>query len=184
MIEEARVNLTKMDIIDKFDLVCADIFDENFHLDEKVDVVVLCYTLCTFINSYEQLEKILTQCCKHTKKDGYMLISDFSYEPLGQDLFKDIGMYTTCAKKEGPSEFDTFRFHIEEDEKGASYEIFNIPSYIMFKAGKAAGFNSIELKAQYPNPEYENDPAMVKYLSCVPSDYLMKFKFIDWVNKE
>ena len=53
MIDEARVNLTEMGIIDKFDLVVADIFDENFHLEEKVDVVVICYTLCTFINSYE-----------------------------------------------------------------------------------------------------------------------------------
>lgn len=60
MINEAKTNLTEMGIIDKFELVCADIFDEKFHLEEKVDVVVICYTLCTFINSYEQLEKILT----------------------------------------------------------------------------------------------------------------------------
>ena len=33
----------------------------------------------------------------------------------------------------------------------------------MFKAGKAAGFNSIELKHQYPDPVYANDPAIIKH---------------------
>ena len=59
MIEAARKHLTDMNIIDKFDLVCSDIFDENFKLAEKVDCVVLSYTITTFINSMGMLEKLL-----------------------------------------------------------------------------------------------------------------------------
>ena len=64
MIEAARKNLTKMGIIDKFELVCSDIFDDKFALPEKVDCVVLSYTITTFINNYEMLAKILSQCSK------------------------------------------------------------------------------------------------------------------------
>ena len=49
MIEAARKELTDLEIIDKFDLVCHDIFDENFELPEKVDCAVLSYTVTTFI---------------------------------------------------------------------------------------------------------------------------------------
>ena len=55
LIECARKNLTESGIIDKFELVVADIFDQSFQLPEKVDCVVLSYTLTTFINNYEQL---------------------------------------------------------------------------------------------------------------------------------
>ena len=41
--------------MDKFELLVADVFDEKFTLPEKVDCVVLSYTLTTFINKYEQL---------------------------------------------------------------------------------------------------------------------------------
>ena len=60
MIENARADLTKQGLIDKFELVCADIFDDSFQLPEKVDVVVLCYTLTTFINQYPMLAKIIS----------------------------------------------------------------------------------------------------------------------------
>ena len=53
LIEYARKNLTESGIIDKFELVVADIFDQSFQLPEKVDCVVLSYTLTTFINNYE-----------------------------------------------------------------------------------------------------------------------------------
>ena len=79
MIESAKKNLTGLGIIDKFELVVADIFDESFQLPEKVDCVVHSYTLTTFINNSEQLTKILSQCKKFVKDDGYMLISDFSW---------------------------------------------------------------------------------------------------------
>ena len=59
MIDEAGKILTEKGIIDKFELVCADIFDEKFTLSEKVDCVVLSYTISTFINSYEMLKSIL-----------------------------------------------------------------------------------------------------------------------------
>jgi len=48
-----------MNIMDKFELICSDIFEESFKLPEKVDCVVLSYTITTFINSYEMLSKLL-----------------------------------------------------------------------------------------------------------------------------
>ena len=59
MIETSRKNLTQMGLIDKFELVCADIFDENFKLPENVDGVIISYVLTTFINNYESLVKII-----------------------------------------------------------------------------------------------------------------------------
>jgi hypothetical protein len=55
MIEAARKELDKKGILDKFELIVEDIFDENFKLAEKVDCVVMSYTLTTFINSYDML---------------------------------------------------------------------------------------------------------------------------------
>ena len=49
MIEVSKNSLTEMGLIDKFELVCADILDENFILDEKVDCVVLSYTISAFV---------------------------------------------------------------------------------------------------------------------------------------
>ena len=79
MIETSRKTLTTMGIIDKFELVCADIFDETFSLSEKVDCVVISYGITTFINKYEMLVSLFQQCRKCVKDDGYMLICDFSY---------------------------------------------------------------------------------------------------------
>ena len=59
MIEFARRELTELGIVDKFELVCKDIFDEDFELSEKVDCVVISYVLSTFITNHEQLVKIL-----------------------------------------------------------------------------------------------------------------------------
>ena len=59
MIENAKKDLSKLGILDKFELICHDIFDETFQLPEKVDCVVLSYTLTTFINNYEMLSKII-----------------------------------------------------------------------------------------------------------------------------
>ena len=55
MIECAKRDLESKGLMDKFELLVADIFDEKFTLPEKVDCVVLSYTLTTFINKYEQL---------------------------------------------------------------------------------------------------------------------------------
>ena len=77
MIEAAQKHLTAQGIADKFELICSDIFEESFKLPEKVDCVVLSYTITTFINSYEMLVKILEQCRKQTKETGYMFVADF-----------------------------------------------------------------------------------------------------------
>lgn len=64
MIENARKDLTQKGLIDKFELVAADIFDQSFQLPEKVDCVVLSYTVSTFINNFNMLREILSQCRK------------------------------------------------------------------------------------------------------------------------
>ena len=65
--------------MDKFELVVADIFDENFKLAEQVDCVVLSYTVTTFINNYDMLKDIIESCRRHIKEGGYVLIADFEY---------------------------------------------------------------------------------------------------------
>ena len=85
MIEEARKILTEKGMIDQFELVCADIFDEKFALSEKVDCVVLSYTITTFINNYDMLKSILSQCSKVIKDDGYVFIADFQWVDIPQD---------------------------------------------------------------------------------------------------
>ena len=62
MIEDAQKNLKDLGMADKFELICQDIFDESFNLPEKVDCVVLSYTLTTFISNYEMLVKIIKRC--------------------------------------------------------------------------------------------------------------------------
>ena len=56
MITTARTQLTQKGMIDKFELICADIYDDNLTLPEKVDVVLLVNTVTTFISSYEMLQ--------------------------------------------------------------------------------------------------------------------------------
>ena len=55
MIDDAKVSLGEKGILDKFELICADIFDTNFELPEKCDGVVLSYVLTTFLNNYDML---------------------------------------------------------------------------------------------------------------------------------
>lgn len=51
----------------------------------------------------------------------------------------------------------------------------------MFKAGQEAGFNNIQMLAQYPDPEVKDDPVVRRYLdTCNPSDYLMKFRVVKY----
>lgn len=77
MIEDARVDLTNKGMIDQFELVCADIFDDSFELPEKVDCVVCSYTISTFINSYDMLVSILRQFRKQINENGFVMIVDF-----------------------------------------------------------------------------------------------------------
>jgi ubiquinone/menaquinone biosynthesis C-methylase UbiE len=100
MIEDARAELTKKGIVDKFELMVADIFDETFELPEKVDVVVLCYTLVTFINNFDMLKRILTRCASHLKPDGFVLLTDVCWsDKQPQSVFKDIGMWCGFSGK-------------------------------------------------------------------------------------
>ena len=92
MIESARITLTDAGLMDKFGLVCRDIFDKTFLLPEKVDCVVLSYSLTNFISSYAILVKIL-QICKNLLDDtGYVLIADFSWVDLPKEELKFYGM--------------------------------------------------------------------------------------------
>lgn len=114
MIEAARKNLTEMGIMDKFELVCSDIFDEKFALPEKVDCVVLSFAITAFINNYEMLAKILSQCSKQVKPDGYMLVADFGFVSMPKDNWW-AGMYTTTDNmgEDGKhKEFEPFKFII------------------------------------------------------------------------
>ena len=179
MIEAARKELDKKGILDKFELMVEDIFDENFKLAEKVDCVVMSYTLTTFINSYEMLHTILARCSKHVKPNtGIVFIADFQYVNMPKDNFW-AGMYTQQIEGRPPNAFEPFDFRIVT-APDHMFQIFNIPRETMIQAGLQAGFNSLELKPQYPDPEVENDPVVRRYLdTCNPQDYLLKFRIKD-----
>jgi len=179
MIETARQNLTDLNLIDKFELVCFDIFDDKFTLPEKVDCVVLSYTMTTFINSYEMLSKLLSQCSKVVKDNGFMLIADFEWVAMPKDNWW-AGMYTKSAVNgKPPKEFEVFHFMMDLAPETV-YEIFHIPSYLMIKAGLEAGFQIVEHKMQYPDPSVKDNPVVKRYVDeCTPTDYLIKFKFQD-----
>jgi len=176
MIDDARTNLASMGLADKFELICADIFDETFALPEKVDMVICSYTLSTFINKEEMLTKILSQCRKQIKPSGMVFLTEFSYvnQPCDDWFY---GMYTLTATGLPPKHFEPFLFHIVTAPEN-SFEIFNIPSDVMYKAGLDAGFTKVDYKLQYPSKEYENHPVVRKYFDeCNGPDYLMKLRF-------
>ena len=109
---------------------------------------------------------------------GYLFIADFSW--VKQSAEDGFGMWTTCRNElTGPENFDTFNFFIDNAPEEV-FEIFQIPNYLMFRAGyEAGGFTHIEHLPQYPDPSLKNDPIIRRYLDhCQPSDYLMKFKFM------
>jgi len=178
MIEAASRELSDLGIRDKFELICHDIFDETFLLPEKVDCVVLSYTLTTFISNYDMLAAILKRCAAQLKPDGYMFIADFCWVKQRED--QEFGMHTACPTNEenGPEEFGIFHFFIDT-APGEAFEIFHIPNHVMFKAAyQSAKFDHIEHKPQYPDPAFRNNDKIRSYLDeCNPSDYLMKFKF-------
>merc|ERR1711872_308656 len=178
MIEAAHRNLKELGMADKFELICHDIFDKSFNLPEKVDCVVLSYTLTTFISNYEMLAKIIKRCSEQVKSDGFLFIADFSWVEQPCDNFF-FGMYTSFdGEGKSPKEFEIFNFYIDNAPEFA-FEIFHIPNYLMFRAGYEAGFDHIEHFPQYPNPDFKDDKMIRRYLDeCNPSDYLMKFKFM------
>lgn len=141
MIENARKDLTTLGLIDKFELVAADIFDQNFQLPEKVDCVLISYAITTFINNYDMLRDILSQCRKQIKDDGYVLFVDFEYVDIPNENFW-AGMYTRARGGSRPKEFEPFEFIIEKAPDHV-FEIFHIQSDTIFKAAFEAGFRSI-----------------------------------------
>jgi len=141
MIDDAVANLTKLGMADKFELICADIFDEKFTLPEQVDCVVLSYTVSTFINNMEMLSDILLHCRRQMKPDGMVLLSDFCWvEQPKDDWF--FGMFTSTQNGKTPEVWEPFKFHIVT-APDASFEIFHIPPHVMFNAGMKAGFRNI-----------------------------------------
>ena len=86
-------------------------------------------------------------------------------------------MYTSHPNGDkGPEPFKTFKFYTDTAPNDP-YEVFNIPSDLMFKAGVESGFKNCDFKMQYPSKEKAKDPIMQKYLKeCKYSDYIMKFK--------
>lgn len=177
MIEAARKNLTELNIIDKFELVCFDIFDEEFNLPEKVDCIVFSYTITTFINTYGMLQKLISQASKVLAPDGYLFIADWQYVQIPEDNWW-AEMYTSVKGEDPqPKEFEPYDFFIKTAPK-SPFEIFHIPSYLMVKAGLEAGFGIVEHKLQYPDPEVKDDEVVKRYVNeCKPNDYLIKFRF-------
>ena len=176
MIDDAGKHLTSMGIAEKFELVCADIFDKSFRLPEKVDCVVCSYTITTFINNFDMLASIIEQCSKQIKPDGFLFITEFSWVDQPKDDWF-FGMYTSSITGGCPKEFDTFQFHIETAPDD-HFDIFHIPAHLMFKAGLMAGFKKMDWVLQYPSPEFTNDPVVRRYFDeCNGQDYLMKMKF-------
>ena len=104
-----------------------------------------------------------------------MYIADFSYVDIPKEDFF-FGMYTLLVGNERPKDFAPFHFVIDK-APNHNFDIFNIESFQMFKAGLEAGFNNVQMVAQYPDPEVKDDPVIRRYLdTCNPSDYLMKFR--------
>lgn len=83
----------------------------------------------------------MKQCKKMLKPDGYLLITDFSYYQTPAD--QTYGYRTSTVGSEMPKDFEAFNFIIDEIP-GFDYKIFQIPSHVMFRAGRMGGFNKID----------------------------------------
>ena len=174
MIDDAKVSLGEKGILDKFELICADIFDTNFELPEKCDGVVLSYVLTTFLNNYDMLQAILKQCHKFTK--GYLMIADFCYVKMAKEDLNFYGMHTATDDGQPPKDFATFDFLVSE-APNHKFKIFHISPELMFKAGREAGFNNITYQNQYPDPDFAQNEVVRKYIdTCNPTDYILKFR--------
>ena len=112
MIASARTKLDGMGIGDKFELIAQDIFDENFQAPEKVDCVVFSYVLTAFITNEDMLKTIFERSKRFLKKDGIVLVTDFSYAKIECDGFW-CGMTSEPDGLESPREFESFIFRID-----------------------------------------------------------------------
>jgi hypothetical protein len=105
-----------------------------------------------------------------------MFIADFSYVnvPL-EDWWA--GMHIKPKGDSPPKLFEPFNFYVKQ-APDHSFDIFHIPSHIMFQAGLAAGFGHIEHKPQYCDPAVKDHSDIRRYIDTLDhDDYLMKFKF-------
>lgn len=178
MLNEARQALTKKGIMDKFELINANICDEeNFTLPEKVDVIVLCYVITTFVTTQDLLNTILSQSKKYLKEGGTVLITDVAFCPeQNLDEFDTLVQWNSLPEGVNTIEdFGVYRFHITTDPKIGCMNLFQMTPVNMFKAGYEAGFKNIQNIPQYPDPEYSEHPTIVRMLSYC-TDYTMKFK--------
>ena len=62
-------------------------------------------------------------------------------------------MYYKPIGPDAPAPFEPFNFFIDKAPEYA-YEIFNIPSDVMFKAALKAGYEKVDFELQKPNPEF------------------------------
>jgi len=169
MLECARGKLSEMKVVDKFEFVCSNILDDDFQLPEKVDVVVVSYMLCTCIDNFQTLAKFFFQCIKLIREDGFVHVTDSSWERIPKVGTKDT---------DSPKEFEVFDFIMNKSPDNPM-KIFHIPRYLLFKAGCNAGFTQIVTQPQYPDPAYKNHKAIRQYLdTCKTTDYLMKFRIM------
>jgi hypothetical protein len=95
------------------------------------------------------------------KDDGFLFITDFSWVDQPLSKLGLYGMHTIAPGEKGepPKDFETFKFVIDRAPNDP-FEIYHIPSNIMYKAGIEVGFNKCDFKMQYPNPDFVDHPAM------------------------
>ena len=99
--------------------------------------------MTTFISNYEMLAKLISQCSKWVKEDGYLFIADFQYPVMPLDNWW-AEMYTTYdGEGKEPKAFEIFKFIIQT-APDHPYDIFQIPYELVFKAGIEAGFKICE----------------------------------------
>lgn len=164
--------MTDEGLIDKFELICADIYDHNFDLENKVDCVVLCNTLSTFISNFDMLTSLFSKCKKLIKDDGRVLVSDFSYFDIPKENDFWAGMATELFQEgKEPGEFDTFKF-IMSNSPDTFYTIFNIPSETMFRAAKVSGMKEINYCKAEADPNYKDTSVFKRYLPTA-TDYII-----------
>ena len=140
MLERAQKNLTDLNLIDKFEFICCDLFNENVQLREKVDCVVAPFLLDTCIENYEMLAKFFSLCVALIKDDGFLFVTDIYWVRFPQNGFW-LGWYNTFGTKDtdSPKEFESFNFYINTAPDHA-FKIYNVPSYLLFKAGHSAAW--------------------------------------------
>ena len=75
-----------------------------------------------------------------------------------------------------PREFEGFNFFIATAPDHA-FKIYNIPASTMMKAGMESGYEWIDYRKMYANPDFADHPVIQRYLvECNGPDYIMRMK--------